>query len=97
MGSNRKLPFGYRMEQGRVIVDQEESRWVCHLFRFIHQTQVHLAIVCHVFAPFGPIISELQIKAISAKKIKHNTPEVITCFIPIFVGCGRITTCGSGS
>lgn len=32
MGSNRKLPFGYRMEQGRVIVDQEESRWVCHLF-----------------------------------------------------------------
>lgn len=32
MGSNRKLPFGYRMEQGRITVNPEESQWVSYIF-----------------------------------------------------------------
>lgn len=32
MGSNRKLPFGYRMEQGRITVNSEESQWVSYIF-----------------------------------------------------------------
>lgn len=32
MGTNRKLPFGYKMEQGRVVVDTGEATWVKHLF-----------------------------------------------------------------
>lgn len=32
MGSNRKFPFGYRMEQGRITVNSEESQWVSYIF-----------------------------------------------------------------
>lgn len=32
MGSNRKLPFGYRMEQGRITRSPEESQWVAYIF-----------------------------------------------------------------
>lgn len=32
MGSNRKLPFGYKMESGRVVIDSTERSWVLHLF-----------------------------------------------------------------
>lgn len=33
MGKNRKQPFGYRMEKGRVIIDSGESTWVRHLYQ----------------------------------------------------------------
>lgn len=33
MGKYRKLPFGYRMEFGRVVVDQEERDWVEFIFQ----------------------------------------------------------------
>jgi len=32
MGTNRKQPFGYKMEQGRVVIDPGEASWVKHLF-----------------------------------------------------------------
>lgn len=32
MGTKRKLPFGYRMESGRVVIDSVEKNWVIHLF-----------------------------------------------------------------
>ncbi len=32
MGRKRKLPFGYRMEQGRVAVHTEEGTWVKKLY-----------------------------------------------------------------
>lgn len=32
MGTKRKLPFGYKMESGRIAVDTAESHWVSHLF-----------------------------------------------------------------
>ena len=32
MGRKRKLPFGYRMEQGRVAVHAEEGGWVKKLY-----------------------------------------------------------------
>ena len=32
MGTKRKLPFGYKMESGRIAVDTAESHWVTHLF-----------------------------------------------------------------
>ena len=32
MGTKRKLPFGYKMESGRIAVDATESHWVSHLF-----------------------------------------------------------------
>lgn len=32
MGTNRKLPFGYKMEQGRVVVNTGEATWVKYLF-----------------------------------------------------------------
>ena len=32
MGRKRKLPFGYRMEQGRVVVHTEEGTWVKKLY-----------------------------------------------------------------
>lgn len=32
MGSNRALPFGYKMEFGRVVIFPEEARWVTYLF-----------------------------------------------------------------
>ena len=32
MGRKRKLPFGYRMEQGRVVVHAEEGKWVKKLY-----------------------------------------------------------------
>ena len=32
MGSNRALPFGYKMEFGRVVIFPEEARWVAYLF-----------------------------------------------------------------
>lgn len=33
MGTNRKLPFGYKMEYGRVVIDPTEAHWVLHLYR----------------------------------------------------------------
>ena len=32
MGTKRKLPFGYKMESGRIVIDETESHWVSHLF-----------------------------------------------------------------
>ena len=32
MGTKRKLPFGYNMESGRVVIDSLERSWVLHLF-----------------------------------------------------------------
>lgn len=32
MGSNRALPFGYKMEFGRVVIFPEEAGWVTYLF-----------------------------------------------------------------
>lgn len=32
MGTKRKLPFGYKMESGRVVIDPMEKSWVPHLF-----------------------------------------------------------------
>lgn len=32
MGTNRKQPFGYKMEQGRVVIDTGEASWVKHMF-----------------------------------------------------------------
>lgn len=33
MAGNRKLPFGYKMEAGRVVVDTKESVVVRHIFQ----------------------------------------------------------------
>lgn len=33
MGTNRKLPFGYKMEYGRVVIDSTEAHCVLHLYR----------------------------------------------------------------
>ena len=33
MGSNRKQPFGYRIEAGRLVTYPEEEPWVVHIFR----------------------------------------------------------------
>lgn len=33
MGTNRKQPFGYRIEQGRVVINPAEEPWVLHLYR----------------------------------------------------------------
>lgn len=33
MGRKRKLPFGYKMEQGRVVVHTGENTWVSYLFQ----------------------------------------------------------------
>ena len=32
MGKNRKLPFGYKMEAGSVVIHPEERRWVSYIF-----------------------------------------------------------------
>ena len=32
MGTNRTQPFGYRMEQGKVVIDPNESRWVVYIY-----------------------------------------------------------------
>lgn len=32
MGKYRKLPFGYRMEFGNVVIEPEESRWVVYIY-----------------------------------------------------------------
>ena len=32
MGKYRKLPFGYRMEYGKVVIDPDESKWVISIF-----------------------------------------------------------------
>lgn len=32
MGKYRKLPFGYRMEYGKVVVDPDESKWVIYIY-----------------------------------------------------------------
>lgn len=32
MGKYRKLPFGYRMEYGKVVIDPDESKWVIYLY-----------------------------------------------------------------
>ncbi len=37
MGSNRTQPFGYRMEYGKVVIDQDESKWVVYIYeQYIH-------------------------------------------------------------
>ena len=33
MGTNRKQPFGYKMEQGRVVINAVEERWILHLYQ----------------------------------------------------------------
>ena len=33
MGTNRKLPFGYKMEYGRVVINPTEAHWVLHLYK----------------------------------------------------------------
>lgn len=33
MGTNRKQPFGYKMEQGRVVINAVEKRWILHLYQ----------------------------------------------------------------
>ena len=37
MGTNRKLPFGYRMEFGRIVVHPEEANWVQYIFTQYNQ------------------------------------------------------------
>lgn len=37
MGTNRKLPFGYRMEFGRIAVHPEEANWVQYIFTQYNQ------------------------------------------------------------
>lgn len=32
MGKYRKLPFGYRMEYGEIVVDPDESKWVIYIY-----------------------------------------------------------------
>ena len=32
MRTNRTQPFGYRMEQGKVVIDPDESRWVVYIY-----------------------------------------------------------------
>ena len=32
MRTNRTQPFGYRMEQGKVVIDPNESRWVVYIY-----------------------------------------------------------------
>ena len=33
MGTNRKQPFGYKIENGRVVIESTEAYWVLHLYR----------------------------------------------------------------
>lgn len=33
MGTNRKLPFGYKMDFGRIAIYPEEAKWVRYIFR----------------------------------------------------------------
>lgn len=33
MGTNRKQPFGYKMEQGRVVINTVEEHWILHLYQ----------------------------------------------------------------
>lgn len=33
MGTNRKQPFGYRIKDGRVVIDPIEEHWVLHLYK----------------------------------------------------------------
>lgn len=33
MGRNRKQPFGYGMEKGKVVIQLGESTWVKHLYQ----------------------------------------------------------------
>lgn len=33
MGTNRKQPFGYKIENGRVVIDPTEAHWVLHLYK----------------------------------------------------------------
>ena len=37
MGTNRKLPFGYRMEFGRITIHLEEASWVQYIFTQCNQ------------------------------------------------------------
>ena len=37
MGTNRKLPFGYRMEFGRIVIHLKEANWVQHIFTQYNQ------------------------------------------------------------
>lgn len=37
MGTNRKLPFGYRMEFGRIAIHLEEANWVQRIFTQYNQ------------------------------------------------------------
>ena len=44
MGTNRKLPFGYRMDFGRIAVQPEEARWVRYIFSQYNQGMPFSAI-----------------------------------------------------
>ena len=33
MGTNRKQPFGYKIEQGKVVINTDEERWILHLYQ----------------------------------------------------------------
>ena len=33
MGTNRKQPFGYKIEQGKVVIDTVEEHWILHLYQ----------------------------------------------------------------
>ena len=32
MGKYRKLPYGYRMDFGKVVIEPDESKWVIYIF-----------------------------------------------------------------
>ena len=44
MGTNRKLPFGYRMDFGRIAVQPEEAKWVRYIFSQYNQGMPFSAI-----------------------------------------------------
>lgn len=44
MGSNRKQPFGYKMEFGRIVIHPEEAEAVRYLFREYNQGKSFLAL-----------------------------------------------------
>ena len=48
MGRKRKLPFGYRMEQGRVAVHVEEGAWVKKLYEQYMQGASMRELLAHM-------------------------------------------------
>ena len=35
MGKYRKLPFGYRMEMGTIVIDPDEAKWIVYIIRIV--------------------------------------------------------------